>query len=87
MPAEGLQWLPRADLLSYEEIAEIVGQLSVDGLTRIRITGGEPTIRPELEKLIGMLRNISAVKDISLSTNGVRLAKVAPAYPAAGLDR
>ena len=87
MPAEGLQWLPRADLLSYEEIAEIVGQLSVDGLTRIRNTGGEPTIRPELEKLIGMLRNISAVKDISLSTNRVRLAKVAPAYRAAGLDR
>ncbi len=87
MPAEGLEWLPRADLLSYEEITEIVGQLSVDGLSRIRITGGEPTIRPELEKLIGMLRTISAVKDISLSTNGVRLAAVAPVYRAAGLDR
>lgn len=87
MPAEGLQWLPRADLLTYEEIAAIVQQLSAEGLTRIRITGGEPTIRPNLERLIRMLRDIATVRDIALSTNGLRLAELAAAYGSAGLDR
>ena len=52
MPAEGLQWLPRSEILDYEEIAEIVRQLAPLGLKRLRITGGEPTIRPRLEILI-----------------------------------
>jgi len=87
MPPEGLQWLPKADILSYEEIAEIVAQLAEEGLTRIRITGGEPTIRPNLEILIAKLRAISALRDIALSTNGVRLPELAPAYRETGLDR
>ncbi len=51
MPLEGLQWLPKADILSYEEIAEVVRQLAPLGLRRLRLTGGEPTIRPDLEPL------------------------------------
>lgn len=87
MPEEGLQWLPKSEILSYEEIAGIVRQLAGEGLKRLRITGGEPTIRPSLEILIGMLREIPSIEDIALSTNGVRLAALARSYRAAGLDR
>ena len=87
MPPEGLQWLPKADLLSYEEISGIVDVLSMQGLTRIRLTGGEPTIRADLHILIEKLRGNPAIEDISLSTNGVRLAELAPLYAVAGLDR
>src|SRR6202008_1402172 len=61
MPVEGLEWLPKADILSYEEIGEIVGQLAPVGLRRLRITGGEPTIRPNLERLITMLRVVPGI--------------------------
>ena len=87
MPAEGLQWLPRSEILDYEEIAEIVRQLAPLGLKRLRITGGEPTIRPQLDILIAALRSIDGIDDISLSTNGVRLAELAPGFRSAGLDR
>ncbi|MES2521138.1 MAG: GTP 3',8-cyclase MoaA [Gemmatimonadota bacterium] len=87
MPAEGLPWLPKNEILSYEEIADVVAQLAPLGLRRLRITGGEPTIRPQLERLVGMLRAVPGVEDIALSTNGVRLPDMAPALVAAGLDR
>jgi cyclic pyranopterin phosphate synthase len=87
MPLEGLPWLPRADILSYEEIAEVVSQLAPLGLRRIRLTGGEPTIRPQLPTLVRMLRSISAVEDIALSTNGVKLPALAAELADAGLDR
>jgi len=87
MPLEGLQWLPKRDILSYEEIAEVVRQLAPLGLRRLRITGGEPTIRPELPSLVRLLREIPAIQDIALSTNGVRLPQLAPALREAGLDR
>jgi cyclic pyranopterin phosphate synthase len=87
MPLEGLKWLPKADILSYEEITEVVRQLAPLGLRRLRITGGEPTIRPDLERLIASLRAIPGVEDIALSTNGVRLPDLASSLRAAGLDR
>lgn len=87
MPLEGLPWLPKADILSYEEIAELVSQLAPLGLRRIRLTGGEPTIRPNLSTLVRKLRSISAVEDIALSTNGVKLPELASALVDAGLDR
>jgi cyclic pyranopterin phosphate synthase len=87
MPQEGLQWLPKSDILSYEEIADVVSQLSPMGLRRLRITGGEPTIRPNLDELIRMLRAVPTVEDIALSTNGVRLPQIAELYRSAGLDR
>ena len=87
MPQEGLPWLPKADILSYEEIAHIVGELAPLGLRRLRITGGEPTIRPDLVQLIAMLRAIPQIEDIALSTNGVRLPDMAAALRSAGLDR
>ena len=87
MPVAGLQWLPKSDILSYEEIAQIVRELAPLGLRRLRITGGEPTLRPDLNLLIEMLSSIRGIEDLSLSTNGVRLAELADSLKAAGLDR
>jgi GTP 3',8-cyclase len=87
MPVEGLPWLPKSEILSYEEIRDVVQQLAPLGLRRIRLTGGEPTIRPELDRLVRMLRDIAEIEDIALSTNGVRLPELATMLAAAGLDR
>ncbi|MCC6319495.1 MAG: GTP 3',8-cyclase MoaA [Gemmatimonadaceae bacterium] len=87
MPLEGLQWLPKQDLLSYEEIVAVVAQLAPLGLRRLRITGGEPTIRPDLASLVRQLRAVPGVEDIALSTNGVKLPALASELAAAGLDR
>lgn len=87
MPAAGLPWLPKEGILSYEEIAEVVRQLTPLGLRRIRLTGGEPTIRPDLERLVAMLRAVPGIEDIALSTNGVRLPAMARVLRDAGLDR
>ena len=87
MPVAGLAWLPKTEILSYEEIATVVRQLAPLGLRRLRITGGEPTIRPSIERLIAMLRDVPQVEDIALSTNGVRLPELARPLRDAGLDR
>ncbi len=87
MPLEGLQWLPKAEILSYEEITEVVRQLAPLGLRRLRITGGEPTIRPQLDTLIRQLKAVPDIEDIALSTNGVKLPEMSEALHEAGLDR
>ena len=87
MPKEGLQWLPKAEILTYEEIVEVVRQLAPLGLRRLRITGGEPTIRPDLESLIRQLKSIPEIEDIALSTNGAKLPQMAQSLRDAGLDR
>ena len=87
MPLEGMAWLPKRDILSYEEITEVVRQLAPLGLRRLRITGGEPTIRPDLSSLIRQLRAVPQIEDIALSTNGVRLPELSPSLAEAGLDR
>jgi len=87
MPVEGLQWLPNANILQFEEIVEVVRQLAPLGLRRLRLTGGEPTLRPDLPRLVAMLRAIDGVEDIALSTNGVRLPDMARALATAGLTR
>jgi cyclic pyranopterin phosphate synthase len=87
MPQEGLQWLPKAEILTYEEITEVVRQLAPLGLRRLRITGGEPTIRPNLDSLIRQLKAIPEIEDIALSTNGAKLPQMANSLRDAGLDR
>ena len=87
MPEQGLPWLPKTDILTYEEITDIVRQLAPLGLRRLRITGGEPTIRPQIDTLISQLRSVDGVEDIALSTNGVKLPELAGRLRAAGLDR
>jgi cyclic pyranopterin phosphate synthase len=87
MPETGMQWLPKSEILSYEEIAEVVGQLAPLGLRRIRITGGEPTIRPQIHELIRMVRAVPEITDIALSTNGVRLPEIGALLRESGLNR
>jgi cyclic pyranopterin phosphate synthase len=90
MPPEGLEWLPKGDLLSYEEIAAVVAQLAPLGLRRLRITGGEPTIRPALDTLLRLLRAVPGIEDIALSTNGMKFQQdpaMASRLAAAGLNR
>ncbi len=86
MPEEGMAWLPRADLLSFEEI-ERVARICVEryGFTGIRLTGGEPTVRAQLPALVGRLAALGV--DLSMTTNGASLALVAPALRRAGLGR
>jgi cyclic pyranopterin phosphate synthase len=87
MPAGGLPWLPNANVLTFAEIAEVVRQLAPLGLRRLRLTGGEPTLRSDLPTLVAMLRGIDGVEDIALSTNGVHLPAMAQSLATAGLNR
>src|SRR5690554_3611484 len=87
MPEEGLPWLHRDALLSFEEIASVVRTMAGLGLRRLRITGGEPLVRRDLPVLVGMLKAIPGIDDIALSTNAVLLDEQAEALRAAGVDR
>ena len=87
MPEEEYIWLPRKDLLSFEETAFLVARFAALGVRRLRITGGEPLIRPHLPGLIRRLAPIPGIRDVALTTNGVLLADQAEALRAAGLDR
>jgi cyclic pyranopterin phosphate synthase len=86
MPAEGLTWLPRSQILDYEEIDRLVGVFLSLGVRTVRLTGGEPLARRSLETLVGMLSR-RGVPDLSMTTNGVLLAQKADALVAAGLKR
>lgn len=91
MPREhfgpGFAFLPAAELLSFDEIARLADAFCASGVRKIRITGGEPLLRPRLEQLIGMLDDIPHVAELALTTNGVLLARRAQALKDAGLDR
>ncbi len=87
MPVEGLDWIPKPELLSYEEIAEIVRQMGEMGLERVRLTGGEPLVRRDLPLLVEMLAAIPGIDDISLSTNAILLPGFATALREAGVRR
>ncbi len=87
MPAEGLPWLNRESLLSYEEITRIVGLLSSMGVHDVRLTGGEPLVRKDLWRLVEMLSGLEDVHDLSLTTNGYLLARQVDDLVAAGLRR
>jgi cyclic pyranopterin phosphate synthase len=87
MPAEGLEWLERDELLSFEEIERLVRVLARMGVDEVRLTGGEPLVRRDLPTLVGMLAATPGVRDLSLTTNGVLLDRFAAPLVAAGLRR
>ncbi len=87
MPLEGLPWLRRDELLTYEEITDIVRTMAGMGLRRVRFTGGEPLVRRDLPDLVRMVAEVPGIEDLSLSTNAVLLADHAEALRDAGLDR
>ncbi len=87
MPAEGLQWLKRSEILSFEEIERLSRLLVSMGVEQLRITGGEPTVRKDLPELIRMLHGIEGLKSLSLTTNGYLLKNLAGKLAEAGLTR
>jgi cyclic pyranopterin phosphate synthase len=87
MPAEGLPWLERADVLSFEEITRLVSVLAAMGVSSVRLTGGEPLVRRDFPRLAAMLASVPGVEDLSLTTNGYLLERDAAALVAAGIDR
>ena len=87
MPESGLPWLAREDLLRYEEIVEIVRAAAQVGVRTIRLTGGEPLVRRDLDRLVAGINAIDGIDDIALSTNAVLLEEQLDALVAAGLRR
>lgn len=87
MPAEGVQFMPHNELLTYEGIEEVVKVGAELGIRKLRITGGEPLVRKDLEVLIGKLSRIPGIEDIALTTNAIFLAQKAEALKEAGLTR
>ena len=87
MPAEGLQWLPREEILRYEEIARLAEVFVSLGVRSFKLTGGEPTVRADLPVLVSMLREVAPDADISMTSNGVLLDRLARPLAEAGLDR
>jgi len=87
MPAEGMPWLQRSDLLTYEEIARLTRVCVECGVTGIRLTGGEPTVREDLPVLVRMLADVAPGLDLSLTTNALKMPKLAGPLRDAGLRR
>ena len=87
MPAEGLVWLPKPEILTFEEITRLVGVFTGLGVRSLKLTGGEPTVRADLPVLVRMLREANPDVDMSLTTNGLLLDRMAQTLADAGLTR
>jgi cyclic pyranopterin phosphate synthase len=87
MPEKEYLWLPRADILDFEEVSLLVDVFSGLGVDRVRLTGGEPLVRRDLPRLVALLASKPGIRDLALTTNGVLLESQAGALRAAGLHR
>ena len=87
MPATGVPWHERGDILSYEEIERFVRAAAREGITRLRLTGGEPLVRKGIVDLVAGLRSIPGIESIALTTNGSLLGRMAAQLRSAGVDR
>jgi cyclic pyranopterin phosphate synthase len=87
MPAEGVPWIERSEILSFEEIERLVALLVELGIRDVRLTGGEPLVRREFPLLVARLAAIEGIRDLSLTTNGYLLAEQAGALVEAGVNR
>lgn len=87
MPEEGMEFEPTDKILSFDEIAEVVRVVAGMGISKVRLTGGEPLVRKDLDKLVEMISEIPEIKDIALTTNGLFLASKAARLKEAGLTR
>jgi len=87
MPAEGLTWLPKEEILTFEELTRLLTIFVSLGVRSIKVTGGEPTVRADLPTLVGMFREAGPDLDMSMTTNGILLDRLASPLARAGLDR
>lgn len=87
MPEQDYVWLPKQSILTFEEIARLVGIFTSLGVEKVRLTGGEPLLRHDLPALTSMLARLPGVRDLALTTNGLLLARQAAALRQAGLGR
>ncbi len=87
MPALGMKFQPREELLTDEELLRVVGIAAELGFTKLRLTGGEPTIRPHIVELIRAMKAFPGITELSMTTNGLLLGRLAADLKAAGLDR
>jgi cyclic pyranopterin phosphate synthase len=87
MPEEGISKISHESMLSYEEIAAIVKVAVEQGITKVRLTGGEPLVRKGIEDLVKMLAGIGGIEDLAMSTNGILLGQYAEKLKRAGLQR
>jgi GTP 3',8-cyclase len=87
MPEEGVCWMPHTDILSYEELLTIIRAAAEMGITRVRLTGGEPLVRLGIVDFVRMIADIPGMEDVSMTTNGIFLAKYAADLKKAGLHR
>jgi cyclic pyranopterin phosphate synthase len=87
MPEADYVWLPRSSILTFEEIERLVRIFAGLGVGKVRLTGGEPLLRHDLPRLVGMLAALPQLEDLALTTNGMLLSRQAPALHAAGLGR
>jgi cyclic pyranopterin phosphate synthase len=87
MPAEGMPWLEREEILAFEEIERLVALMAAMGIEDLRLTGGEPLVRREFPRLAGMLAAVRGIRDLSLTTNGYLLERDAAEIAAAGIQR
>jgi cyclic pyranopterin phosphate synthase len=87
MPAEGLAWLPKDEILTFEELTRLLALFVRLGVRSLKVTGGEPTVRADLPTLVRMFRDVGPDLDISITTNGVLLDRLAAPLAEAGVDR
>ncbi len=87
MPEADYVWLPRSSILTFEEIQRLVRIFASLGVGKVRLTGGEPLLRHDLPRLVGMLHDVPGLRDLALTTNGMLLPRQAAALRAAGLRR
>jgi cyclic pyranopterin phosphate synthase len=87
MPPEGVPWRPHEEILRYEEIDTVVHAAAELGIHKVRLTGGEPLVRPGIVDLVRMLARIPGIDDLAMTTNGILLSRYAPSLAEAGLQR
>jgi cyclic pyranopterin phosphate synthase len=87
MPAEGMQFLPRPELLTSDELLRVLGAAAAAGFRKIRLTGGEPLLRRDIVELVREIKALPGIEHIAMTTNALRLGELAQPLKAAGLDR
>lgn len=87
LPEDGISWTPKGEILSYEELARLVHIFAQLGIQKIRLTGGEPTMRADICTLVESLTQIKGIKEVNMTTNGYTLPKLAKPLFTAGLNR